>query len=79
NPGNNVHVRGLHPRTTQEDLEDIFGKFGTLEKVQIMKDPRTQEPRGFAFVTFAEVDPAQEAIQALNGTNLDGRSIIVEK
>ena len=44
-----------------------------------MKDPRTREPRGFAFVTFVEVGPAEEAVQALNGTNLDGRSIIVEK
>lgn len=91
----------MHPNTTEQDLEDIFGKFGAvsgskfciemrpsllyivpllkLEKVQIMLDPRTREPRGFAFVTFVEVEPAQEATQALNGTNLDGRSIIVEK
>lgn len=44
-----------------------------------MKDPRTKESRGFAFVTFQEVGPAEEAIQALNATTLDGRTILVEK
>ena len=44
-----------------------------------MKDPRTRESRGFAFVTFEEPAAAEEAISALNGTTLDERTITVEK
>lgn len=44
-----------------------------------MKDPRTRESRGFAFVTFEEPAAAEEAISALDGTTLDERTIMVEK
>lgn len=43
-----------------------------------MKDPRTRESRGFAFVTFEEVSDAQSAMSALSGTTLDNRTISVE-
>lgn len=44
-----------------------------------MKDPRTRDSRGFAFVTFEEVSAAEEAMNALNATVLDGRTMLVEK
>lgn len=65
-------------QTTENDLEDIFSKFGAIEKCQIMTDPRTRESRGFAFVTLVEPDAASEAMKALNGTTLDNRTLVVE-
>jgi len=79
NPGNNLHIRGLDTRTKETDLEDIFGKFGQIEKVQIMRDPHTRDSRGFGFVTFERNEDAEAAMAQLNATTLDGRVLTVEK
>jgi len=66
-------------RTTDQDLEEIFGKFGKILKAQVMKDPHTRESRGFGFVNFDLNDDANAAMAALNGTTLDDKTIGVEK
>ncbi|KAG0368663.1 hypothetical protein BGZ54_001474 [Gamsiella multidivaricata] len=77
NPGNNLFVNGLSNKTEQADLEDLFGKYGKVEKVQIMFDPHTRESRGFAFVTMVRPEDADAAMQVLNGFELHGRAMSV--
>ncbi|KAF9163277.1 hypothetical protein BGX21_011467 [Mortierella sp. AD011] len=77
NPGNNLFVNGLSNKTEQADLEDLFGKYGKVEKVQIMYDPHTRESRGFAFVTMVRSEDAEAAMQVLSGFELHGRAMSV--
>ncbi|KAG0238747.1 hypothetical protein BGW42_002613 [Actinomortierella wolfii] len=79
NPGNNLFVNGLSSKTENTDLEDLFGKYGKVEKVQIMYDPHTRESRGFAFVTMVRTEDAEAAMQVLNGFELHGRAMAVKK
>eukprot|EP00697_Spironema_sp_BW2_P007101 gnl/Spiro4/2130_TR1013_c0_g2_i1.p1 gnl/Spiro4/2130_TR1013_c0_g2~~gnl/Spiro4/2130_TR1013_c0_g2_i1.p1 ORF type:complete len:147 (-),score=12.24 gnl/Spiro4/2130_TR1013_c0_g2_i1:189-587(-) len=79
NPGNNIYVSGLSVRTTEHELERCFAKYGHVEKCELVYDPKTRESRGFAFVTMATRADAEDSIQGLNRSCLDGRVIIVEK
>ncbi|KAG0347028.1 hypothetical protein BG004_000253 [Podila humilis] len=78
NPGNNLFVNSLSAKTEQNDLEDLFGKYGKVEKVQIMLDPHTRESRGFAFVTMVRSEDADAAMSVLNGFELHGRAMSVK-
>ena len=71
-------MSSLARETQDADLEALFAPFGTLVQAQVMRDPHSQEPRGFGFVTFAEVDDAAKAVEALNGHVLHDRAISVQ-
>jgi len=73
-----VGVFGLSLYTTERELEKEFGKFGPLEKCQVVLDGHSGRSRGFAFIYFETVDDASEAREALNGIELDGRKIRVD-
>ncbi|TPX44612.1 hypothetical protein SeMB42_g04280 [Synchytrium endobioticum] len=79
NPGNNVHVSGLHTNVDESALRDMFKEFGTVTHVEIVMDPHTKESRGFAFVTFDTVEGADAAIAGMNGVDQNGRRLIVQK
>lgn len=76
--GLNIYVNGLSYSTTDHDLHKEFGKFGKIIECKVILDPRTRESRGFAFVKFASVDDGEKAL-VLNGFELGGRRLIVEK
>ncbi|PIN22350.1 hypothetical protein CDL12_04950 [Handroanthus impetiginosus] len=63
---------------TTGELEKLFAPFGLIEEVRLIKDPRTQRPKGFGFVKFAAEEHAQNALKAMNGRIVDGRLIFVE-
>jgi cold-inducible RNA-binding protein len=75
----NIFVGNLSYQTTQEDLHSAFGSFGTVERVSIVTDRETGQPRGFAFIEMADGDAAQNAIAQLNGTELNGRRLNVNE
>ncbi|KAH8099458.1 hypothetical protein BXZ70DRAFT_302886 [Cristinia sonorae] len=79
NPGNNLHVSGLSHRVDTRELEQAFAKVGRVKKAQVMYDPHSRESRGFGFVTMESAEEADAAITALNGTDLMGKNMIVEK
>ncbi|KAI0713115.1 hypothetical protein C8T65DRAFT_645539 [Cerioporus squamosus] len=79
NPGNNLHVSGLSHKVDTRDLEAAFAKVGRVQKAQVMYDPHTRESRGFGFVTMESAEEADAAIAAMNGTELMGKAISVEK
>ncbi|KAL2918839.1 hypothetical protein HK105_201673 [Polyrhizophydium stewartii] len=78
NNGSNLFVSGLSLEVRDDDLEKLFSKYGKINKCQVMVDPRTKESRGFGFVDFESVVDADAAL-ALDGAELLGRQIIVQK
>ncbi len=74
-----IYVGNLPFSSTQEDLESLFGSHGTVESVNVITDRETGRPRGFAFVEMESASDAENAIRALDGTNLDGRDIRVNE
>ena len=74
-----VFVGNLSLQTTQADLEAAFGQFGTVERVEVVTDRYSGQPRGFAFVEMIDDDAASKAIEALNGTNLSGRNLNINE
>ncbi|KAG5644960.1 hypothetical protein DXG03_007330 [Asterophora parasitica] len=79
NPGNNLHVSGLSHKIDTRDLETAFAKIGRVKKASVMYDPHTRESRGFGFVTMETGEEADAAVTALNGTELLGKTMNVEK
>jgi len=73
-----LFVGNLSFNTTQQTLEETFGQYGQVDEVAVITDRETGRPRGFAFVTM-EDNAAREAIEALNGQDLEGRSINVNE
>ena len=72
-----LFVGGLSWDTTTEDLRTAFAKFGAVSDVAVVLDRATGRSRGFGFVTFEAANDAMEAIKAMNGAELDGRTLKV--
>jgi cold-inducible RNA-binding protein len=66
-------------KTTEADLRDAFGQFGSITDVYIASDRETGRPRGFAFVTFSTDTESKLAAEKMNGTDLDGRQLTVNE
>ncbi len=75
----NIFVGNLSFDTTQSDLESAFGQFGAVDRVHIVTDRESGQPRGFAFVEMSERQAADAAIAQLNGTELRGRAMNVNE
>ena len=76
---NKLFVGNLSFNTTENDLQDAFAAHGTVTEANLMTDRATGRPRGFGFVTMSSAEEAQKAISALNGADLDGRSLTVNE
>lgn len=79
NPGSNLFVTGIHPRLNEADVSRLFEKYGDVEGCSIMKDPHTQESRGFGFVKMVTAEQADAAKEGLQGENIEGRTLSIEK
>ena len=74
-----LYVGNLSFSTTTKDLEEIFGKVGTVESTNIIEDRETGRSRGFAFVEMSSKEEGQNAITQLNAKEIDGREMIVNE
>jgi len=72
-----LFVGNLSFNTTENDLQDSFAAHGTVVEATLMTDRNTGRPRGFGFVTMSTPEEAQKAIDAMNGSSLDGRNLTV--
>lgn len=73
----NIFVGSLAWATTSEGLEQAFAQFGVVTSAKVISDRETGRSKGFGFV---EMDTGgDEAIEALNGADLDGRQIVVNE
>ena len=76
---NKLYVGGLPYSTTEDALEQLFSEHGTVESAKVITDRDTGRSRGFGFVEMESAGEAQKAISALNGTDLDGRTLTVNE
>jgi len=74
-----LYVGNLSFNTSEAQLRDAFGAFGSLTDVFVATDRETGRPRGFAFVTFSTPEESRLAIEKMNGTELDGRALTVNE
>jgi RNA recognition motif-containing protein len=77
--GNKLYVGGLPYSVTEGRLEEVFAAHGTVQSAKVISDKFTGQSRGFGFVEMGSSDEAQKAISALNGTQLDGRTLVVNE
>ena len=78
--GKRLYVGNLSYDTTDDTLRAAFAEDGrTVTEVHVMMDRDTGRPRGFGFVEMGSEEDAQNAIQALDGVNLDGRNLRVNE
>lgn len=75
---NNVYVKNLSESTTDEDLNKIFGEFGTITSAVVMRDGDGKS-KCFGFVNFENADDAAQAVEALNGKKIDDKEWYVGK
>ena len=74
-----LYVGNISFNTSNNDLEEMFGKVGTVLSSNIIEDRETGRSRGFAFVEMSSNEEAQNAIASLNGTEVNGRELLVNE
>ena len=74
-----IYVGNLPYQATPEELEELFGQFGQVEKVDIISDRFTGKSRGFGFVEMTTGEEAQAAITALQGKQFGNRDLVVNE
>ena len=75
----NIYVGNLAFSTAESDIEALFGRYGQVDRVHLVRNRDTGESRGFAFVEMANAQEADNAINALNGQDLHGRTLSVNE
>lgn len=75
----NIFVAKLSFDTREDGLREVFEEFGEVSSVSVITDKFTGKSKGFAFVEMPNDDEAQNAINELNDSELDGRTIVVKK
>ncbi len=75
----NIFVGNLPYQITEAELETAFSEFGAVERVSIVRDRDTGQSRGFAFVEMTNGNEATNAINAINGREMNGRALNVNE
>ncbi len=75
----NIFVAKLNYSTDSDTLRETFEQFGTVESANVINDRETGRSKGFGFVEMANDAEGQAAISALDGTDIDGNTIVVKK
>jgi len=75
----NIFVARLNYDTQSEDLQEAFEEFGEVSSAKVITDKFTGRSRGFGFVEMDNDDDARTAINQMNDTELDGRTIVVKE
>ena len=74
-----IYVGNMSFSTSEQGLRAEFEKHGTVDEVTIVTDRETGRPRGFAFVNMPNASEGSAALEALNGTEIDGRTLNVSE
>jgi RNA recognition motif-containing protein len=75
----NIYVGNLSWNLKDQDLSDLFTPFGEVASAKIVTDKLTQRSKGFGFVEMPNKEEAQNAINQLNGSEVDGRNLVVNE
>jgi len=75
----NIYVGNLSYKMGDKELEAVFTKFGAVKSAKVIMDRETGKSKGFGFVEMVEKDAGNQAIEALNGNNCEGRTLRVNE
>ncbi|MDR1960540.1 MAG: RNA-binding protein [Planctomycetaceae bacterium] len=74
-----IYVGNLAYRTTKEDLREAFEQFGTVNSTDVITDRETGRSKGFGFVEMLDAQEAENAINGMDGKDLDSRTLKVNE
>ncbi len=74
-----LFVGSLPFATKNEQLKELFSQAGTVESAVVIMDKETHRSKGFAFVEMSSEEEAKKAIEMFNGSELEGRTIVVNE
>lgn len=74
-----LYVGGLKYSINDSGLEALFAEYGTIASAKVITDRDSGQSKGFGFVEFNNDDEAKAAMEALNGKDIDGRSLMVNE
>jgi len=77
--GNKLYVGSLPYSINEQQLVDLFSKYGSVSSAKIISDKYSGQSKGFGFVEMGSDEEAQKAITALNGTQHEGRTLVVNE
>jgi cold-inducible RNA-binding protein len=75
----NIFVGNLSFTATEDGVRSMFEAYGTVDRVSIVTDRDTGQPKGFGFVEMTNDAEAEKAISELNGTELNGRALTINE
>jgi len=75
----NIYAGNLNYNLSEEELEKVFGEYGEVTSVKIIRDKYTDQSKGFGFIEMADDAAAQKAIDELNGSEVKGRELRVNQ
>ena len=75
----NIYIGNLNSRVKEADLQQVIEEYGAVESVKIIKDRETGKSKGFAFIEMNNDAQAKQAIEELNGSEFEGRTMIVKE
>ncbi len=75
----NIYVGNLDYKVTEDDLENVFSKYGAVSSSSVITDKYSGRSKGFGFVTMDDDEEAKKAIAELNESQLESRNIVVNE
>jgi RNA recognition motif-containing protein len=75
----NIYVGNLSYRMGDKELEEVFAKFGAVKSAKIIMDRETGRSKGFGFIEMETAEAGNNAIEALNGNECEGRTLRVNE
>ncbi|RDX40088.1 RNA-binding domain-containing protein, partial [Lentinus brumalis] len=74
-PASVLFVGNLSFDSTEDGLWEVFGEYGEVKSVRVPTDPESGRPRGFGYIEYSDIESAKKALEALSGTEINGRAI----
>lgn len=74
---NKIYVGNLPYAAVEEDLQNMFSRFGEIIKISLIRDKATRKSKGYAFIEFNQASEAEAAVNAMNGHSEGGRALRV--
>ena len=75
----NIYVGNLSYNTTEDELRQLFAEFGDVDSAKLIMDRDSGQSKGFGFVEMSDNSGGQQAIEGLNGRDINGRALTVNK
>lgn len=73
---NKIYVGNLGPTSNEDCLREFFLPYGAIDEVEVVYDRETSRSRGFGYITFADTESAEKALES-NGSTLEGHTLRV--